>query len=50
MQLEYVYEMKLTSREEPAYERTLLLLLSCSTSSSTDRGWLLRYAGCDRYP
>jgi hypothetical protein len=50
MRLEYVYDMELIYCKEAAYERTLLLLLSCSTSSSTDRGWLLRYAGCDRCP
>ena len=27
-----------------------LLLVSCSTFSSTDRAWLLSYAGCDRFP
>ena len=27
-----------------------LLHVSCSTSSSTDRALLLRYAGCDRFP
>jgi hypothetical protein len=50
MRLEYIYDMGLTYCEETAYERTLLLLLSCSTSSSTDKGWLLRYAGSDRCP
>jgi hypothetical protein len=48
MRLECIYDLGLTSCEEPAYERDVLLLHSCSTSSSTDRGRLLRYAGCDR--
>ena len=50
MRLKSVYDMELISCEEPAYERKLLLLLSYSTSLNTDRGWLLRCAGCDRCP
>ena len=50
MRLKYAYDMELISCEELAYERKVLLLLFCSTSSSTDRGWLLRCAGCDKCP
>ena len=48
----------LMAREVGALEKCCLFLwdmswacvLCSATSSSTDRGWLLRYAGCDRCP